>query len=233
VLRLRHYSPRTEASYVGWVRRFVRFHGNRHPRDLGGPEVEASLSDLAVAGRVAASTQNQAFAAPLFLYRDLLGVPLTLPDHAVRAKQRAHVPSVLTRAEVWAVIDRVAEVVSRPGGTDLDRRTAALPVPALVATLLYGSGLRLQEPLRRRVQDVDLARGELVVRAGKGGKDRRTVLPSAAAVALSVHLARVRLLHRRDVAAGVGVPLPHALARKWPDAAGAWPWYWAFPARSR
>jgi site-specific recombinase XerD len=233
VLRLRHYSPRTEASYVGWVRRFVRFHGNRHPRDLGAPEVEAFLSDLAVAGRVAASTQNQAFAALLFLYRDLLGLPLTLPDHAIRAKQRVHVPSVLTRAEVWTVIDRLADVAGRPAGADLDRRPDAVPVPALVATLLYGAGLRLQEALRLRVQDVDLARGELVVRAGKGGKDRRTVLPSAAGPALSAHLARVRALHRRDLASGVGVPLPHALARKWPDAARAWPWYWTFPARSR
>lgn len=216
VLRLRHYSRRTEASYVGWVRRFVVFSGRRHPRDLGPLEVERFLSALAVDAGVAASTQNQAFAALLFLYRDVLGLPLALPDHAVRARHRPRAPVVLTRAEVWRVLDAFE---------------ARARVPALVTTLLYGGGLRLSEALGLRVQDVDLARGELLVRAGKGGKDRRTVLPAAVEGQLAAHLARVRALHARDTAAGVAVPLPAALARKYPRAAAEWPWYWAFPAR--
>ena len=213
VLRLRHYSWRTEATYVGWVRRFVRFHGGRHPRGLGAAEVEAFLSHLAVAGEVAAGTQNQAFAALLFLYRDVLGLPLGLPEHAVRAKHRPRVPVVLTRGEVWRVLDALAGVA------------------ALVATLLYRAGLRLCEALALRVQDVDLERGELLVRAGKGGKDRRTVLPVTAVPSMAAYLARVRTLHGGDARAGVGVPLPHALDRKYPRAAGEWPWYWVFPAR--
>ncbi len=216
VLRLRHYSWRTEAAYVGWVRRFVRFHNRRHPRECGAREVEQFLSHLAVDGRVAPSTQNQAFAALLFLYRDVLGLPLALPEHTVRAKHRPHVPVVLTRVEVWRVIDALAGV------------------PALVATLLYGAGLRLAEALSLRVQDIDLERGELLVRAGKGAKDRRTVVADAAHAGLTAHLARVQRLYARDQAAGTaGVPLPHALARKYPNAARSWPWYWVFPARSR
>ena len=216
VLRLRHYSRRTEVSYAGWVRRFVVFHHRRHPRELGAREVEQFLSHLALDGGVAASTQNQAFAALLFLYRDVLGVPLTISEAAVRAKHRPRAPVVLTREEVWRVLDA------------FDTRAR---VPALVAALLYGAGLRLCEALALRVQDADLGRGELLVRAGKGGKDRRTVLPAAAAEDLGAHLARVRRLHARDVAVGVGVPLPHALARKYPGAATEWSWAWVFPAR--
>lgn len=216
VLRLRHYSRRTEASYVGWVRRFVRFHHRQHPRALGAHDVERFLSHLAVDGGVAPSTQNQAFAALLFLYRDVLGLPLTISEAAVRAKHRPRAPVVLTRDEVWRVLDA------------FDARAR---VPALVAALLYGAGLRLCEALSLRVQDVDLGRGELVVRAGKGGKDRRTVLPAAAAADLGAHLGRVRRLQARDAAAGVVVPLPHALARKYPAAATAWSWAWVFPAR--
>lgn len=216
VLRLRHYSRRTEASYVGWMRRFIHFHQGRHPRELGAREVERFLSHLAVDGRVASSTQNQAFAALLFLYRDVLGVPLAISEAALRAKHRPRVPVVLTRDEVWQVLDA------------FDARAR---VPALVATLLYGAGLRLCEALSLRVQDVDLARNELLVRAGKGGKDRRTVLPAAAVDGLGSHLQRVRGLHARDVAAGVEVPLPHALARKYPAAKTEWPWAWVFPAR--
>ena len=186
----------------------------RHPRALGSREVEQFLSHLAVEGRVAPSTQNQAFAALLFLYREVLRLPLNLPEHTVRAKHRPHVPVVLTRAEVWRVIDALAGV------------------PALVATLLYGAGLRLAEALSLRVQDVDFARGELLVRAGKGATDRRTVVPEAAQHALTAHLARVQALHERDGRAGTaGVPLPHALARKYPNAGRSWPWYWVFPAR--
>ncbi|GJG85168.1 integron integrase [Gemmatimonadetes bacterium T265] len=213
VLRPRHYSRRTEASYVAWVRRFVRFHRGRHPRALGARDVERFLSHLAVDGRVAPSTQNHALAALLFVYRDVLGVPLGLAEQAVRAKARPHVPVVLSRAEVWRVLDALSGV------------------SALVGTVLYGAGLRLTEALSLRVQDVDLARGELTVRGGKGGKDRRTVLPAAASAGLAAHLVRVRALQARDVAGGVRVPLPHALARKYPRAAGEWPWYRVFPAR--
>jgi integrase len=219
VLRTRHYSPRTEDAYAAWVRRFVRYHGGRHPRTLGEREVEAFLSHLAVHDHVAPPTQNQALAALLFLYREVLDAPLALPEHAVRAKARPHVPVVLSRAEVWRVIGAMS---SAPAG-----RT-----PALVATLLYGAGLRLSEALSLRVKDVDLARGELTVRAGKGAKDRCTVLPEVAGGPLREHLARVRTLHGRDLARGFGrVALPHALTRKLPEAGRDWRWQWVFPAR--
>jgi len=215
-LRVRHYSRRTEDAYVGWVRRFVRFHGLRHPSALGEPEVARFLSALAIEGRVAPPTQNQALAALLFLYRQVLRLPLALPEHTVRAKARPRLPVVLTRPEVGAILARLH-------GS-----------PALVATLLYGSGLRLLECLTLRVQDGDLARGELVVRSGKGAKDRRTVLPDSARPAFERHLAGRRLLHARDLARGEGlVPLPYALARKLPGAASSWGWQWVFPARRR
>ena len=219
MLRVRHYSRRTEVAYCGWVRRFVRHHGLRHPRDLDERDVEAFLTHLAVDRRVAAPTQNQALAALLFLYRDVLRRPLALPTEAVRAKHRPHLPVVLTRCEAWAVIDALG---AAPAG-----RT-----PALVATLLYGAGLRLSEALHLRVKDVDFARGEILVRGGKGAKDRRTMLPGVARDGLSAHLARVRALHARDLTRGLGhVPLPHALARKLPEAARDWRWQWIFPAR--
>jgi integron integrase len=213
VLRTRHYSPRTEATYAAWVRRFIRFHSGRHPRALGEREVESFLSHLAVRERVAAATQNQALAALLFLYREVLGVSLAVPEAAVRAKARPKVPVVLTRDEAWAVLDALAGP------------------PRLVCLLLYGAGLRLAEALALRVKDIDLARRELTVRAGKGGKDRRTVLPDRACSPITQHLRGVRALYERDLAAGRGVPLPHALARKRPEAARSWGWQWLFPAR--
>jgi integron integrase len=213
VLRTRHYSPRTEDTYVAWTRRYIDFHHRRHPRELGARELEAFLSHLAVRERVAAATQNQALAALLFLYREVLGLQLAVPDAAVRAKARPKVPVVLTRDEAWTVLD------------------ALEGPPRLVGLLLYGAGLRLAEALALRVKDVDLARRELTVRAGKGGKDRRTVLPERACAPLAEHLRRVRTLYARDVAAGRGVPLPHAFARKRPEAARSWAWQWVFPAR--
>jgi integrase len=176
-LRVRHYSPRTEEAYIGWVRRFVRFHGLRHPRELGPREVAAFLSDLATRGRVSASTQGQALAALLFLYGEVLGTPLPMIDGVVRAKRPLRLPVVLTRAEVTAVLDQL---------------TGA---PRLVALVLYGSGLRLLEALRLRVKDVDLAGHELTVRSGKGDRDRRTMLPDTLAPALVQHLERVQALH--------------------------------------
>jgi site-specific recombinase XerD len=230
------------------VRRFVRFHGLRHPRELDEGHVEHFLTHLAVEAHVAPPTQNQALAALLFLYREVLRIPLELPERAVRAKARIRVPVVLTREEVWTVIACIAQ---DPGGdasecptpSDSARLAARLATgaaggrfrpPALVAMLLYGAGLRLAEALALRVKDVDFARGELTVRAGKGAKDRRSILPEVIRGPLGAHLLRVRALHARDLARGHGrVALPHALARKLPEAGRDWRWQWIFPARRR
>jgi integron integrase len=213
-IRARHYSLRTEKAYVFWIRRFVRFHAMRHPREMGAPEVEAFLTHLAVDAKVSASTQNQALAAILFLYRDVLEVTLPWMGSVVRAKPSAHLPVVLTRDEVQRILAQLA-------GT-----------PWLVASMLYGSGVRLQECLQLRVKDIELARGELVVRDGKGAKDRVTVLPAALVPPLESHLSRVKHLFDADRAAGrPGTSLPFALARKYPQAATAWGWQYVFPAK--
>ncbi len=212
-MRVRHYSPRTEAAYVQWVKRYLRFHGLRHPAELGEVEVAAFLSDLAVRGRIGAGTQNQALAALLFLYRDVLGRPLGPVVPSVRAKDAPRLPVVLTRAEVRAVL------------REIDGQAR------LVAGLLYGSGLRLLECLQLRVKDVDLERREIRVRRGKGGRDRVTVLPELLVAPFERQLRWVRHLHERDRAAGGGrVVLPDALDRKFPNAAGEWAWQWVFPA---
>lgn len=214
-LQLRHYARRTVKTYEQWLRRFLRFHGLRHPREMGSAEVEAFLSHLAVDLRVSASTQNQALAALLFLYRELLERDLEL-EGVVRARTRRRLPVVLTAAEVRSVLERLE------GDT------------ALVAGLLYGSGLRLMEALRLRVHDIDFSRRELMVRDGKGGKDRRALLPIRLAEQLRQHLQQVQLVHQQDLAAGWGrVLLPHALARKYPNAPVEWGWQWVFPQRNR
>lgn len=214
VLRTRHYSERTVEAYAAWVRRFVHFHGRLHPAGLGESHVERFLSSLAIDGRVAPSTQNQALAALLFLYRDVLRIPIAVPERMVRAKGHRRIPEVLSRSEVWTLIQGLH-------GT-----------PGVVALLLYGGGLRLLECLELRVKDVDLARSEIIVRGGKGAKDRRTLLPDAAQAPLRAHLTAVERLHRRDLAAGGGrVPLPGALAQKLPGAAHEWRWQYVFPAR--
>lgn len=214
--RVRHYSPRTEAAYVWWVRRFVHHHGDRHPVTLGVAAVEQFLSYLATERGVSASTQNQALAALLFLYGAVLGQPLPGVERVARAQRPRRLPTVLTPAEVHAVLTALTR---RPAG----REAGATPAPsagyvppyALVALLLYGAGLRLLEALRLRVKDLDPARGELLVRGGKGDKDRVTVLPATAVEPLRTHLGRVRVLHARDCADGGGeVALPGALARK-------------------
>lgn len=211
--RLRHLSPRTEEVYSSWIRRFVRFHGIRHPRSMGEAEVTAFLTHLAVRERVAASTQNQALAALLFLYRDVFREPLPWLGQVVRARRPERLPNVLTREEVRLVIGELRGV-SR-----------------LVALLLYGAGLRLMEALELRVKDLDLERAVLRVRSGKGDKDRVTVLPRSAVATLTAHLREVRRMHGRDVSAGAGaVELPASLARKIPAAERAWEWQWAFPA---
>jgi integron integrase len=212
-MRVKHYSRRTEEAYVGWIRRFVRFHGLRHPLELGEDEIVAFLTHLAADGGVGPSTQTQALSALLFLYRDVLGRCPSALRGIVRARPRERVPVVLSRGEVAAVLGAME-------GT-----------PRLVAMLLYGSGLRLLECLRLRIKDLDYGREQLLVRAGKGGKDRVTMLPAALRPSLTAHVSRVRALHERDLAAGAGwVTLPDAFGRKAPGAARELAWQWVFPA---
>jgi integron integrase len=212
-LRARHGSRRTEKAYVASIRRFILFHGKRHPSTMGGAEVTQFLSALAVQRNVAASTQNQALSALLFLYRDVLGQDLPWLDDVVWAKRPTLIPVVLSRREVHGIIG------------SLDR-----PLRLLVL-LLYGSSLRLLEALRLRVKDVDFARNQITVRGGKGDRDRATMLPAALALDLAKHLDTVRDLHEADLRAGAGwVELPWALARKYPNAGREWGWQWVFPA---
>ena len=212
-LKLRHYSHRTEEAYVGWIRRFVRYHGLRHPSELGEPEIERFLSDLAQLRRVSASTQTQALSALLFLYRDVLGRPPSQLQHLVRARRPERVPVVLGRDEVRLILRTLQ-------GT-----------PRLVAMLLYGAGLRLLECLDLRIKDLDFSRGQIVVRRGKGAKDRITMLPDGAREPLRAHLADLRRRYQRDLAQGGGrVPLPAALDRKLRGATTEWAWQWVFPA---
>ncbi|HET7456920.1 MAG TPA: integron integrase, partial [Gemmatimonadaceae bacterium] len=213
-LRVRHYSARTVEAYVGWVRRFVVHHGRRHPRTMGNREVTEFLTHLAVTDRVSASTQNQALAALRFLYRDVLGDGgVDLLGDIVQAKRPQRLPVVLTRGEVRAVL------------------AGMRGVPRLVASLLYGSGLRLMEGVTLRVHDLDFGRGELTVRSGKGNKDRVTPLPGALHEPLAEHLARARERHLSDLESGAGgVSLPEALARKYPNAGRSWGWQYVFAA---
>jgi len=214
--RLRHFSLRTEESYVGWVRRFAVFHGRRHPSGLGEAEVVAFLSHLAVEGQVAAATQNQARAAILFLYREVLGVPLAVLARIAAAKRPKRVPLVLTPGEVAAVLERVG--------------TEEVPV-GLMARLLYGAGLRLLECLRLRVKDVDCDRREIRVREAKGGRERVTMLPARLVEPVRRQVRAVETLHREDLELGFGaVSLPQALARKKPGAPFELCWQYLFPA---
>lgn len=215
-VRLRHLSRRTERAYAGWIRRFIPFHDKRHPRDMGEREVTAFLTHLAVVRSVAPSTQNQALSALLFLYRHVLGIQLPWMDEIVRAKRNRRLPVVLSRSEVVRLFEHLE-------GT-----------PRLMALLLYGSGLRLLECAQLRVKDIDFERRILLVRAGKGDRDRRTLLPGAAVQPLRDHLTHARSLHQSDVRQGAGwVELPAALGRKYPQAGREWPWQWVFPATRR
>ena len=212
-IRVRHYSRRTETAYVGWVRRYIHFHGIRHPDELGSVEVVEFLSDLALNGGVSASTQNQALAALLFLYRKVLGRDLEGLDGAVRARTSRRLPVVLTRNEVMALL---AEIHGES---------------RLVVTLLYGSGMRLLECLRLRVKDLDFERHQITVREGKGRRDRATLLPRAAEPTLHLQLTAARVLFDSDRASRVpGVSIPDALARKYPGASTDWRWHWLFPS---
>ncbi len=212
-LVLRHYSQKTIRAYVAWIRRFILFHGRRHPSLLGAPEVAAFLSHLAAHAQVSASTQNQALAALLFLYAEVLQRELGQLPEIVHAKRPARLPVVMTRVEVSAVLSNLS-------GVDW-----------LMASLLYGSGLRLLECARLRVKDVDFGRAQIVVRRGKGDRDRVTLLPRSLVESLQEHLQRVAGQHADDLRRGEGsVALPSALASKYPNAAREWPWQWVFPA---
>jgi integron integrase len=215
-LRVKHYSLRTEKAYVGWIRRFILANGKRHPREMGAPEVEAFLTRLAVEGEVASSTQNQALSALLFLYRDVLGIELPWLDQVTRARRPQRLPTVLSCDEVKSLL------------AHMDGRAW------LLASLLYGTGMRLMEGLRLRVKDVDFRRHEILIRDGKGGKDRRTVLPHALVPPLEREMERARVLHEGDLAEGFGETwLPHALGRKYPGAAREFGWQYVFPSQRR
>jgi integron integrase len=215
VLRRKHYSIRTEKSYIRWIRQYILFHNKRHPRDMGAPELEAFLNHLAVERKVAASTQNQALNAILFLYRQVLGdTSLDLTVHAVRAKKRKRIPTVLSKEEVTKIIGCIAAS------------------HRLKVMLLYGSGLRLMECLQLRVKDIDFHQQQIIVRDGKGFKDRVTMLPEKLASPLCEHLNRIRYLHECDLVNGNGqVYLPYALSVKYPLADKEWIWQWAFPSQ--
>jgi integron integrase len=212
-IRARHYSRRTEDAYVHWIRRFIVFHGRRHPRELGAPEISAFLTWLAVELQVAASTQNQALSGVLFLYREVLHQEIGVIELVPRARTPTHVPVVLSPSEVRQVLHQLTGVQQ------------------IIAMLLYGAGLRLQECLELRVKDLDFERQEITVRRGKGQKDRRVMLPNAVRERLEQHLVEVRRLHHADLGAGLGrVVLPGALDRKYPSASTDWSWQFVFPA---
>ena len=213
VARMRHLSLRTEHAYCDWIRRFIIFQHKRHPSEMGAEQIRQFLTHLAVEANVSASTQNQALCALLFLYRDVLRVELPYIDGIERAKRPARVPVVFTRQEVERLLAQLSGSY------------------ALIASLLYGSGLRLMEALRLRVKDVDFDYQQITVRAGKGEKDRRTILPRPLAEPLQLHLARVKPLHEQDLREGYGaVHLPYALARKYPQVAREWAWQYVFPS---
>lgn len=212
-MRARHFSYRTEQAYVGWIRRFILHHGKRHPAEMGAAEVESFLTHLAVERRVSASTQNQALGAILFLYRQALETDLPWLENVVRARKSVHVPVVLPRRDVQTLL------------AQLD------PPFHLIGQLLYGSGLRLLEALRLRVKDIDFEYSQIVVRDGKGRKDRVTILPDTVAAALQTHLRTVRAAHNWALQRGYGgVELPEALAQKYPAAPTDWGWQYVFPA---
>ena len=213
VIRFKRFSPRTEEAYLHWIRRFILWSGKRHPKDMGAVEVNGFLGHLALNERVAASTQNQALNALVFLYGQVLGQELGALGEFERAKRPERMPVVLSREEVRALLDRLE-------GTQ-----------QLIGRLLYGTGLRLLEGLRLRVKDLDFARGQITVRGGKGDKDRLTMLPGMLKESLRAQLHLVRELHEKDLAAGFGeVWLPGALRTKWPKAGREWAWQWVFPS---
>jgi len=212
-IQAKHYSRRTEEAYTNWIKKFVAFHHKQHPRDMGASEVEAFLTDLAVNGKVSASTQTQALSALLFLYRDVLGIDLPWMDGLVRAKPSQRVPMVLSVNEIHRLMANLEGMYS------------------LMARLIYGSGMRLMECVRLRVKDVDFDRLEVTVREGKGRKDRVTMLPQSLVPELQAHLQKVQVLFDMDRKDDIpGVEMPDALAKKYPNAGKEWGWFWVFPA---
>jgi integron integrase len=215
-IRIKHYSLRTEKTYLEWIRRYILFHKKRHPKDMGAEEIQAFLTYLATQRTVSASTQNQALSAILFLYRHVIHKEIAWPTDIVRAEKSKTLPTVLTHPEAMAVITSMA------GTTQL------------MAKILYGSGLRLMECLRLRVKDIDFGNHQILVRDGKGEDDRATILPDSLVSLLQTHLKTVQALHQRDLKDGFGeVFLPYALARKYPNAAREWAWQYIFPASAR
>jgi integron integrase len=212
-IRLKHYSYKTEKSYAGWIRRYIFFHDKRHPKDMGSPEIEAFLTDLAVNQKVAASTQNQALSAILFLYKDVLKQDLDLKVDAVRARKSKYLPTVLTKDEVLAIIQKLSGIHQ------------------LLIKLLYGTGLRLTEGLSLRVKDIDFAQNQITIRDTKGNESRVTMLPETIAEELKIHLQSVKIIHNQDLEKGYGsVYLPFALERKYPHAQYEWIWQFVFPS---
>jgi integron integrase len=215
-IRLKHYSIRTEQAYVDWIKRFILFHDKRHPENMGKEDVEKFLTHLAVERHVAASTQNQALSAILFLYQEVLGHELPWLDGVERAKRPARLPVVLTASEVRSVLARLDGI------------------HGLMASLLYGTGLRLMECVRLRVKDIDFEYGQITVRDGKGEKDRITMVPGSLGERLKAHLEKTKTIHEQDLREGFGeVYLPYALARKYPNAGREWGWQYVFPASKR
>ncbi|MBI4002473.1 MAG: integron integrase, partial [Nitrospira defluvii] len=215
-LRVRHYARRTEQAYGHWIRRFTQFHHGRRPAEMAEPEINRFLTHLAVTAKVSASTQNQALAAVLFLYRHVIGRDLGDLGEVIRARKPERLPVVMTREEVKAVLANL---------------TGA---KWLMASIMYGAGPRLMECLRLRVQDLDFARNEILIRDGKGAKDRMTMLPESLKAPLQEHLKQVKAVHQQDVADGWGrVLLPNALDRKYPNAPQEWRWQWVFPQDHR
>ncbi len=212
-IRLKHYSYRTEDTYTQWIRRYILFHNKRHPKEMGVPEIEAFLSHLAVEGKVAASTQNQALSAILFLYQQVLNQELDGRVNALRAKRPEYLPTVLTPEEVNSVLLQMSGV------------------HRLIVQILYGSGLRQAECLELRIKDLDFQQSQIIVRSGKGGKDRLTPMPKKLIEPLQDHLRMVKRTHQQDLERGYGqIPLPFALAKKYPNAQRDWIWQYAFPA---
>ena len=213
-IRVKHYSYRTEQTYMDWIERYIRFHGLRHPAEMNAPEIQAFLTHLAVERNVSPSTQNQALSALLFLYRHVLNLELTDRIDAVRAKKEKHLPTVLTKEEVRQVIARMSGLQQ------------------LMAQLLYGSGMRLMECMRLRIKDIEFAQQQIIVRNTKGNEDRVTMLPQRIVAPLKAHLVEVKKMHELALANGYGtVEMPYALARKYPNAEREWMWQYVFPAQ--
>lgn len=212
-LRRKHYSIRTEEAYVNWIKRYILFHHKKHPKEMNTLEIEGFLTHLAVNGNVAPSTQNQALFAILFLYRYVLEIELNRPVDAVRAKQRVHLPVIMDKTEVARVIANIP------------------PQYQLIAQVLYGSGLRLLEGVRLRVKDIDFGQHQIIIRNGKGGKDRDTLLPDSLLHPLQQQLHYVKAMHQKDLTTGHGATyLPHALSKKYPNASTEWHWQYVFPS---